>query len=67
MYCLLEEMTMPVYQLVETFIKEEEISEYKTNKDLLTLNVSDAGTQMKFQNIDYGTKTKKLLKKLTNE
>ena len=34
---------MPVYQLVETFIKEEEINEYKTNKDLLTLNVSDAG------------------------
>ena len=48
-------------------MKEEEISEYKTNKDLLTLNVSDAGTQMKFQNIDYGTKTKKLLKKLPNE
>ena len=58
---------MPVYQLVETFIKEEEINEYKTNKDLLTLNVSDAGMQMKFQNIDYGTKTKKLLKKLPNE
>lgn len=38
--------------------------EYKTNKDLLPLNVSEAGTQMKLENLDYGTKTKKLLKKL---
>ena len=37
---------------------------WKTNKDLLTLNVSDAVTQMKLENIDYGTKTKKLHKKL---
>ena len=46
--------------MVERFIKEEEINEYKTNKGLLTLNASDADVLMKFQNIDYGTKTKKL-------
>ena len=63
-HCLLEEMTTLIYQLVGRFIKEDEINECKTNKDLLTLNVSDAGTQMKLENIHYGTKTKKLLKKL---
>ena len=63
-HCLLEEMTALLYQLVGRFIKEDEINECKTNEDLLTLNVSDVGTQMKLENIDYGTKTKKLLKKL---
>ena len=47
-HCLLEEMTILFYPLVGQLIKE----------DLLTLNVSDAGMQMKLENIDYGTKTK---------
>ena len=47
MHCLLEEMTTLLYQLVGQFIKEDEINECKTNKDLQTLNVSDVGMQMK--------------------
>ena len=43
------------------FIKKEETNECKTNKDLLTLRVSDAGMQIKLENINYGSKTKKLL------
>ena len=62
-HCLLEEMAKLFYQLVGQFIKEDEINECKTNKDLLFLNVSDAGTQMKLENIDYGIRSKKLLKK----
>ena len=58
-HCLLEEVTTLLYQLVGWFIKENEINECKSNKDLLTLNVADAGTQKKLENIDYGTKTKK--------
>lgn len=46
-HCLLEEMTTLLYQLVGQFIKEDEINECKTNKDLQTLNVSDVGMQMK--------------------
>ena len=64
MHYLLEEMTTLLYQLVGQCIREDEINECKTNKDLLTLNVSDVGTQMKLENIDYGTNTKELLKKL---
>ena len=63
-HCWLEEMTTLLYQLVGRFIKEDDINECKPNKDLLTLNVSDAGTQIRLENNDYGTKTKKLLKKL---
>lgn len=66
MKCLHEEMTMLLYQLVEWSIKEE-INACKTTKDLLTLNVSDARTLMKFQNINYGTKTKGLPKNYCRE
>ena len=59
MHFLLEEMLL--YQLLRQFIKKEETNECKTNKDLLTLLVSDAGMQMKLENINYGSKTKKLL------
>ena len=57
-------MTTLLYQLVGRFIKEDEVNECKTNKDLLTLNVSDAGMQMKLENNNYETKTKRLLKNL---
>ena len=63
MHCLLEEMAKLFYQLVGQFIKEDETNECKTNKDLLFLNVSDAGMQMKLENINYGIRSKKLLKK----
>ena len=63
-HCLLEKMTTLLYQLVGRFIKEDEINECKTNKDLLTLNVSNAGMQMKLENNNYETKTKRLLKNL---
>ena len=53
---LLEEMTTLFYQFVGQFIKEDEMSECKTNKGQQTLNVSDVGMQMKLENIDYGTK-----------
>ena len=52
MHRLLEEMTTLLYQMVERCIKEDQINECKTSKDLLTLNVSDAGTQMKLKNIE---------------
>ena len=63
MHRLLEKMTTLLYQIVGRCIKEDQINECKTSKDPLTLNVSDAGTQMKLKNIDYGTKTKKLNKR----
>ena len=54
-YCLLEGMTTLLYQLVRQFMKEDEINECKTNKDLRTC------TQIKLENIDYGTTTKKTI------
>lgn len=51
MDCLLEEMNVPLYQLLEQFMKEDKIKECKTNKDLLTLNVSDAGMQIKLETL----------------
>ena len=50
--------------IARQFTKEEETNECKTNTDLLTLSVSDAGMQMKPENINYGSKTKKILKTL---
>ena len=44
--------------------KKRKKNEWKTNKDLLTLSVLDAGIQIKLENINYGSKTKKDLKKL---
>ena len=52
------------YQLVGRFIKQEGTNKCKSNKDLLTLNILDAGLQVKLENINYGCKTKKLCKKL---
>ena len=57
-------MTTLLYQSLGQLTKEEEKSEWKTNKDLLTLSVLDAGIQIKLENINYGSKTKKDLKKL---
>ena len=59
MHCLLEEMLL--YHLLRQFIKKEETNECKTNKDLSTLLVSDTGMKMKLENINYGSKSKKLL------
>ena len=58
MHCLLEEMLL--YHLLR-LIKKEETNECKTNKDLSTLLVSDTGMKMKLENINYGSKSKKLL------
>ena len=60
MHHLPEEMTTQLCQLVGRFIREDEINECKTNKDLHILDVSgaDGGMQMKLEKIDYGTKTK---------
>ena len=49
------------------FTKEDQANECKANKDRLVLNVSDAGTQMELEEIDYGTKTKNLLKNYQRE
>ena len=57
-------MTTLLYQSLGQLTKEEEKSEWKTNKDLLTLSVLDAGIQIKLENINYGRKTKRNLKEL---
>ena len=62
MHCLHEEMTMLLNQLLLN--QRKEINECKANRNLLTLNVSDEAMQMKLENINYGSKAKKLHKKL---